>query len=280
MKKINFIKLLLIIWLRIIEVSKSTVAKAATTIQPVIKKPKFLYRLDNRDGRYLEKTLLARGITVILYKLQKRRSRYGTYFILPVLSHVVTACINPPDSASGKAKLALEIQTAAAGTLYITIPPVLYGTVLDGLIETMQKAKGANQILAAWRALKAQLDLIKAPVQVFMNTLDPIDAAIVCAYYKFHVQGMGGGHAQIFEGEEGTLAGEIDLLFPVGPGECSYTVKIYSADRSTFDYYLGTDLAHQTIPGFVSGSLQQVSVTIVHHGEVVSESDIISVRAK
>ena len=144
----------------------------------------------------------------------------------------------------------------------------------------MRNAKGANQVVGASRALNAQLDLIMEPVQAKMNTLNPIDAAIVCAYYKFHVKGIGGGHAQVFEGEEGTLAGEIDLLFPVGPGECSYTVKIYNLDRTSFVYYLGTDLAHQTIPGFVSGSLQQVSVTIVHHGVVVSESQIISVRAK
>jgi len=144
----------------------------------------------------------------------------------------------------------------------------------------MQRAKGANMILAAWRALKAQLDLIMAPVQAKMNTLDPLDAAIVCQYYNFHVKGMGGSHAQVFEGEPGTLAGEIDLILPVGPKGCSYGIKIYNADRTSFLWTQPFDITHLTLGGFVSGSLQQLSVVIVHHGVILSESDIISVRAK
>jgi len=144
----------------------------------------------------------------------------------------------------------------------------------------MRNAKGANQVLAASRALNAQLDLIMEPVQAKMNTLDPLDAAIVCAYYKFHVKGMGGKHAQVFEGEMGTLAGEVDLILPVGPLGCSYGIKIYSADRSTFVYSQPFDITHITMGGFVPDSAQQLSQIIVHHGLIISESDIISVHAK
>src|ERR1035437_5346948 len=267
--KLNIIQLILIIWLKISEVTKSVAEKVATIAVPVIKKIKIIHRLDNRDGKYLQKTLLERGIIVILYKLKIKRSRYGTYYILPILSHVVTACIAPPDTADGKAQLAVDIQTAAAGTLYITIPPALYGTVLDGLITNMRNAKGANQVLAASRALNKQLDLIMAPIQAKMNTLDPIDAAIVCAYYKFHVKGMGGSHAQVFEGETGTQAGEVDLILPVGPVGCAYGIKIYNLDRTSFVYTEPTDITHLTLGGFVSGSLQQLSVVIVSHGKFV-----------
>ena len=174
------------------------------------------------------------------------------------------------------------VQTCALPicTLYITILPALYGTVLTDLIAAMRAAKGANQVIAAWRNLKAQLDEIMDLVQKYMNTQDSTQAAIVCAYYKFKVKGMGGKSDQVFGGEPGTHAGEIDILFPVGPQGCSYNVKIYNLDRTSFVWNIGTDLAHQTIGGFVSGSLQQISVTIVSHGEVGEESQIIDVRAK
>ncbi len=82
MKKLIGAKIFLIIWLRIIEVTKSASKKVVLAIEPVIKKAKIIYHLDNRDGRYLEKTLLAQGIIVILYKLQRRRTRYGTYYMM------------------------------------------------------------------------------------------------------------------------------------------------------------------------------------------------------
>jgi len=65
-----------------------------------------------------------------------------------------------------------------------------------------------------------------------------------------------------------------------GPKGCSYEIKIYNLDRTSFVWTQPTDFAHLTLSGFVSGSLQQVSVTIVSHEVVSTESQIISVRAK
>jgi hypothetical protein len=274
---------------KVIKATTECVATGAKKIDSAIEKIygeveaeplSFMHHADNMRGRQLQKVLFPLGIIVILFKFKLKKTDYGKIYILPILSHVVTACIAPPDTAAGKAQQAVDIQTAAAGTLYIIIPPALYGTVLDDLIENMRNAKGANQVLGASRALNAQLDLIMAPVQAKMNTLNPIDAAIVCAYYKFHVKGMGGKHEQVFEGETGTQAGEVDLILPVGPVGCAYGIKIYNLDRTSFVYTEPTDITHLTLGGFVPGSAQQLSVVIVSHGKFVSESQIISVRAK
>ncbi len=192
---------------------------------------------------------------------------------------IVRASVNAPDDAEGKAALAERIQTAAALTLYLTIPPALYGTVLTDFIKAMRKAKGANQVIKAWNDLNGQLKKIMILVQACMDADLTDSAAIICEYYAFHVIGKGGAHSQVFSGEPGTAAGEIDLLLPSLKG-CSYGIRLYNAARTSFVWTQPTDVAHATIGGLVSGSLQAVSVTHVLHGEAQEESQIIEVRVK
>ena len=214
-----------------------------------------------------------------LVRFANKRNGQKVFVLMSTWNPIVKASVNPPDDAEGKAKLAEKIQTAAAKTGYITIDPLLYGTVLTALIKAMRDAVGANQVIKAWNDLNKQLKKIMALVQAAMDEDITDSAAIICEYYEFHVIGKGGSHEQVLSGEPGTAAGEIDLLFPVLKG-CSYTAKLYSADRTTFVYALGTDVAHQTIGGLVSGSMQAVSVIRVLHGVVQEESQIIEVRVK
>jgi len=193
---------------------------------------------------------------------------------------IVRASVNAPDDAEGKAELAERIQTAAAKTLYLTIPPVLYGIVLTDFIKAMRKAKGANAVIKAWNDLNRQLKKILVLVQACMDDDLTDSAAIICEYHAFHVIGKGGKIAQVFEGEPGTEIGEIDLILPTGPQGCAYAIKLYNSARTSFAYTRATDVAHATIGGLVSGSMQAVSVTIVIHGEALDESQIIDVRVK
>src|ERR1035438_7202637 len=135
---------------------------------------------------------------------------------------MVIATIDAPDDAEGRAVCAEHIQTAAAKTLYITIPPVLYGTVLTGLITAMRAAKGINQVIKAWGDLNKQLKKIMALVQAAMDDDVTDSAAIICEYYSFHVRGKGGRTGQVFSGHPGVAAGTIDLEFPIGPDGCCY----------------------------------------------------------
>ena len=193
---------------------------------------------------------------------------------------MVIATIDAPSDAEGRATCAEHIQTAAAKTLYITIPPILYGTVLTALIAAMRAAKGINQVIKAWGDLNRQLKKIMALVQAAMDEDVTDSAAIICEYYSFHVHGKGGRTGQVFSGHPGVAAGTIDLEFPIGPDGCCYDIKLYNADRTAFVRAQPNDLGHATIGGLVSGSTQNVSVTIIIHGVAGAESQIINVPVK
>ena len=193
---------------------------------------------------------------------------------------MVIATIDAPDDAEGRAVCAEHIQTAAAKTLYITIPPVLYGTVLTALIVAMRAAVGINQVIKAWGDLNKQLKKIMALVQAAMDDDITDSAAIICEYYSFHVKGKGGAHKQVFSGHPGVAAQTIDLEFPIGPQGCCYDIKLYNADRKAFTRAQPTDNGHATIGDLVSGSKQNVSVTIIIHGVAGDESQIIEVPVK
>ena len=101
----------------------------------------------------------------------------------------------------------------------------------------------------------------------------------IAASGKFHIRGKGGSVAQVFSGESGTAAGEIDFIFPVLDG-CVYIIKLYNAARTSWVYAEATDISTTTIGGLVSGSMQNVSVTHKIHGVMQTESQIIEVRVK
>ena len=209
------------------------------------------------------------------------RDRTGRVIVMMATwNPIVRASVNPPHDAEGKATLGETIQTAAAKTLYVTIDPILYGTVLTGFISAMRKAKGANQVIKAWNDLNGQLNKIKAVVQLCMDEDITDSAAIICEYYAFHVIGKGGRTINVFSGEPGTEVGTIDLILPVGPDGCAYSIKLYNAARTSFAYAQATDVAHATIGGLVPGSNQAVSVTHVIHGVAQDESQIIMVSVK
>ncbi len=193
---------------------------------------------------------------------------------------VIKAAINAPEDAEGRAKCAEHIQTAAAKTLYITIPPLLYGSVLTDFIKAMRDAVGANQVDKAWHDLNGQLKKILVLVQAAMDEDVTDSAAIICEYYSFHVIGKGGKSIQVFSGEEGVAAGEIVLVLPKGADGCCYDIKLWNADRTTFTRAQPSDITHATIGGLVSGSTQNVSVAEILHGKLVRESQIIAVKVK
>ncbi len=207
-------------------------------------------------------------------------SNVKSIILMSTWTPIVTATIDAPDDAEGRATCAEHIQTAAAKTLYITIPPILYGTVLTGLIAAMRAAVGVNQVIKAWGDLNKQLKKIMALVQAAMDEDTTGSAAIICEYYSFHVKGKGGRTGQVFSGHPGVAAGEIDLEFPIGPQGCCYDIKLYNADRTAFVRAQPNDLGHATIGGLVSGSTQNVSVTIISHGVAEAESQIINVPVK
>ena len=213
-------------------------------------------------------------------RLIKGNKYKDTIFVLmSTWNPIVTATINAPDDAEGRAKCAEHIQTDAAKILYITIPPILYGTVLTDLIKAMRDAVGENEVKKAWNDLNAQLKKILALVQACMDE-NPDSAAIICEYYSFHVKGKGGKTTQVFSGEPGVAAGTIDLILPKGEEGCCYDLKVWNADRTAFVRAQPTDLTHVTIGNFVSGSMQNISVAEICHGVLVRESQIIAVRAK
>jgi hypothetical protein len=218
------------------------------------------------------------GIKIV--QLANDRSGKKIFALMSTWVPVITATVNAPEDSEGRAKLAETIQTAAAKTLYVTINPLLYGTVLTALIAAMRAAKGANEIDKAWGDLNKQLKKIMAVVQTTMDDDVTDSAAIICEYYEFHVKGKGGDHTQVFSGEPGVAAGEIDLVLPKGADGSVYDIKLWSADRTTFTRAQPSDITHATVGGLVSGSLQNVSVAEIRHGKLVRESQIIAVRVK
>ena len=197
---------------------------------------------------------------------------------VPNPNAVVTACINAPDDAEGKAELGESIQTKGASTTYVTITPSLL-TDLTPLIKAVRDAKTEAEAVLAWYNLNKGLKKIMSPVQDYMDLHHDL-SVVVCEHYGFHVRGKGGNHEQVFSGESGVSTGEIDLILPKGPDGSAYDLKLWNADRTAFTRAQPTDVTHVTVAGLVSGAMQNVSVAEIRHGVKVRESDIIAVRVK
>jgi|ERR1035437_6184259 hypothetical protein len=259
MKKLTIIKLLLIIWLKIVEVSKSTVEKVATTIQPVIKKAKFFYHLDNRDGLYLQKTLLAKGIIVILYKLQRKRTRYGTYFILPSLpnaNQVVKGVLDMTGKnksetigtgrqiifdCTGNPNVPVSVALLAAGTTGIDNYEGAHGTAVAEFYREMINAM--EPILALFN------NFVKLPI-------NRAHAVSTLQSGGFHVVGPGGNHLAVFGVRNSVVAGEFLLTGDVDQdGKDGFHLWWYSLDNITWVPMRSTKKNKTKMGGFTRGEL-------------------------
>lgn len=241
---------------------------------------KFQYHVDNFAGRQLQKHLLEKGIVVLLYKMVAGKRKRAKYFMM--MSHmnpVITATMDAPEDAEGRAKLGEKIQLKGLGTLYITISPILLAA-LTPLIKAVRDAVGPEQAETAWDNLNAALKEIMGLVQTFMNHNRDV-AEICCVYYGFKVRGKGGASKQEWGGESGITTGTIDLKFEVGPEGCCYDILLWDRLHTVPpNRAQPTDENHATVPGLVSGALQAVSVNTILHGVVIHESTIIDVRVK
>src|ERR1035437_5283989 len=282
MKKINIIKALLIIWLKIVDVSRSVTKSVATNFDGFIEDvklapTKFIYHLDNRDGRALQNFLSLRGIVVILYSLQRRRTKYGTYFILPIVNPngVITACINAEQTKKSRVDIANYILLKAPLTTYVSIPPGLI-TPLSGMIAAENNATNETEFNAAWFILNPQLKKIMAVVQEGMDA-DIVHSEIICDFYGFHVKGKGGSHIQHFEGFRGSITGTVLMLAPVGPKGCAYEWVRWDATRTIPTIIKTSTYAHCTLTGQVSNVPFDISVNAIIGEDAVEESGLISV---
>ena len=143
----------------------------------------------------------------------------------------------------------------------------------------MRAAKGQAQVDYAWNQLNAALKLLMRIVQDYMDS-HYAQSVLIAVHYGYHPKGKGGRHANVFQGAPGAVAGTIDMDFPTGQQGCCYDIRLYNDARTIFTRALPSDLAHAIIGGFVSGSLQNISVTQILHGVEQEESQIIAVRAK
>ncbi len=207
------------------------------------------------------------------------RSGKGIYLMAaPNPNPVITATINAPDSAEGKALLAESIRDKGASTTYVTIPPGQL-LALTPLIAALRAAVGVAAVDYAWDQLNTKLKLLMRIIQDEMDLLKP-QSVIICVHYGYHPKGRGGSHAQIFGGESGAVAGSIDLIFPIGQDGCCYDIRFWNVARTTYTRALPSDVGHAHIDSLVSGEMQRVSVAEIRHGLLVRESQIIEVRAK
>jgi hypothetical protein len=285
MKKItNFISgLVLWLWSIFIKNSVTKVAKATSEFVVSVAKipvPRIISHEDNFKGKQLQKNLLMRGIIVILYKLQRRRSRYGTYFIMPVVNPnaVVTACINADPTKKSRVDIANGILLKGLDTTWVSIPPGLI-TPLAGMIAAVNNAPTDKIMNAAWFILNPQLKKIMAVVQEGMDA-DRVHSEIICEFYGFHVKGKASRDSQHFEGFTGTVTGTADMLAPVGPNGCAYAWIKWDVTRTIPTIIKVSTYAHCTLTGQASLVPLNISVNAIIGEDVVEESGIIEVVPK
>jgi len=285
MKKLTSVKILLIIWLRFINVTKSATVKVTDATELVIDEVKavptrFISHLDNFAGRQLQKNLLLKGIVVILYKLQRRRTKYGTYFIMPIVNpnEVITACINADATKASRFSTGTNIYEKSLLTTWLTIPGTLSGPLVAMLLA-LSNATTQAEIDAAWFILNPQLKKVMNFVQEGMDA-DRVNSIVICNFYGFHVRGKGGKSEQHFEGFTGTVTGSADFLAPVGPRGCCYQWNLWNAGRTIPVIIKTSTWAHATIANQPSKTSILISVDAVIGETVVEEGVIMEVMTK
>ena len=143
------------------------------------------------------------------------------------------------------------IRLKLTGNIYITTLPADL-TALDVLIANYDGAHGAARAVAL-QLVKDALTLIMRKYQDFANLpINKLNSIVIIESGGWHVRGIGGNHAVLFDCANGIASGEVMLCAPGGPDR-SLHVWWYSADQITWTMLYPTIKAHTSQFGLIPG---------------------------
>ena len=180
---------------------------------------------------------------------------------LPDPNAVVKAVLNLSGNHSADVTLMKLMRTKCTGNIYVVTPaPTL--TSLDALILAYENAHGPARPVTLV-PLKAALEAIMLTFQLFANLpANKSNSIVIIQSGGFHVMGVGGSHAQIWEVLKSNVAGEILMTFVFCAAPHCYDVW-YSTDGIAWVRAEPCIHAHARIGGLVPDSYVWVRYQLI-----------------
>lgn len=266
MKKIKLV--MMVVWMMIVRFLKIAIRKVLGIKKTILMENNFrnqqLVKHCQGKGRY-------KNAVIILVDITRRKSRYGTYYMmmsLPSVTQVIKATLMEPKSYREKGNFALGIINACSGNPLIVILPATILTYLADLAlfntaeaNMASRTVGTKEIRDdAWIVVQHHLKVLMAVAQANSdaNTLNGIT---IIQSGLFKVKMVPGKQNKIFRAEVNTgISGTIILKAAEIP-RTSLHIWEQSSDGITWTRIDKTRAAKITVTG-----LKPVSKMWFRHG--------------
>jgi len=178
-----------------------------------------------------------------------KRTKYGYFMMmaLPNPNQVVTAVLMMPRIHGDQVDLARQMITDSTGNAFVTVAAGLLATATSKTDDYANFHGAARD--AAWQPMIEALEAIMNLFQIAANANKPLSIVIIQSG-SFHVHGVGGRSAQVFEAFNSLISGDIYLTAPVND-KCCYEWWS-SVDGITYTRLQGSTVAHTTITGLTA----------------------------
>lgn len=171
-----------------------------------------------------------KDVNFILVNYVRRRTRYGTYYMmmaLPNPNQVVTGYLNFPGDKLHNVPHAQQMSLDISLSPDITTPPAVLLSLNDA-IDAYAGAHGSD-LVPTYREMIRQFDAILLIFNLFANELVNRPMAIsILQHGGFHVKGVGGNTVSVWGVRNSIISGEMIITAP-------------AEDGATFEWWYSSD---------------------------------------